>query len=78
MRYELSKDDEKRLRDWHFSAPDADQPERFEAINNATRTVAKLVMEACPPTRQRSLALTALEETRMWANSAIAQENKGL
>jgi len=76
MKYLLSKEDEKRLRDWHYSAPQADQPARFEAINNATKAAAELVMKCCMNSRQKSLALTHLEEARMWANSSIAQENK--
>lgn len=31
------------------------------------------IVDACPPSRETSLAITALEEALMWANKAIAR-----
>lgn len=37
---------------------------RFEALE-------KLILERAPPSRQRSLALTKLEEANLWLNEAL-------
>lgn len=38
---------------------------------------ALLVTATCPPSRERSLAITKIEETVMWANAAIARHKNG-
>lgn len=38
--------------------------ERFSDINN-------LIMETCPPSRERSVALTELETAAMWAIKSV-------
>jgi hypothetical protein len=50
-----------------YRKPTPDQPPRFEAISNATKEAARVVLENAPASRERSLALTALQEARMWA-----------
>lgn len=77
-RYELSPVDKARLDDWHYHKPNGEtkQPERYEQINQATKLVAEMLMSYCPSGRQLSLALTKLEEARMWANNAIALEKE--
>jgi hypothetical protein len=50
-----------------------DQPPRYEAIRGHARSLAHLIMVACPPSRERSTALTRLEEAVMHANAAIAR-----
>lgn len=56
-----------------YHAPRGDQPERYERIRAAARDLAGLVDEACPDSREKSLAMTRLEECVMWANSSIAR-----
>lgn len=75
-KYTLSEADKVRLENWHYHKPkgETQQPQRYEQINKATCAIAEMLMSYCPPGRQLSLALTALEETRMWANNAIAME----
>jgi hypothetical protein len=55
-----------------YHKPKPDQPARFGAISEATMAAAKAVLLNAPASRERSLALTALQEARMWANAAIA------
>lgn len=71
MRYGLDEEDTKRLEQWHYHG-EVPNPERFVDINDATRIVARCMMERCPRSRELSLALTKLEEARMWANASIA------
>ena len=45
---------------------------RHTGVRIATHAAAKHLAELCPPSRELSLAMTKLEEARMWANAAIA------
>lgn len=51
------------------------QSERYDAINEATKTFAKVVLETCSDSRERSVALTQIQDARMWANLSIALEH---
>lgn len=56
-----------------YHPPKADQPERYVAIRSTAHQFAELLLQHCPNSRERSLALTHLEEVVMWANAAIAR-----
>ena len=56
-----------------YHAPKGDQPARYESLRAAFKDLAYMVEAACPDSRERSLALTKLEEAVMWANAAIAR-----
>ena len=56
-----------------YHAPKEGQPARYEEIRNAGREMAELVEDECPDSREKSLALTKIEEAVMWANAAIAR-----
>ena len=71
-KYELSEADNQLLDNWFYHKPNGDQIGRYDLINTATRDLVRLVMENCPPSRQRSTAITQIELTRMSANAAIA------
>lgn len=49
--------------------------ENHEAVSLRTFDLALSLTEICPPGRNLSLALTALEEVRMRANAAIAVDD---
>jgi len=55
-----------------YHAPKNDQPERYGQLRGRAQDMAKMIEEFCPPSRERSLALTNLQQTVMWANAAIA------
>lgn len=59
--------------DFTYHAPTGDQPKRYEKIRETAKGLAVLLVELCPDRRERSLALTKLEEAVMWANAAIAR-----
>ncbi len=46
---------------------------RFKAIRNDALQFAQDINVACPDGREKSLAITKLEEVVMWANAAIAR-----
>ncbi len=56
---------------WH--PPKGDQPARYERIRRMAMHFATEINATCPDSREKSLALTHLEQCMMWANSAIAR-----
>ena len=56
-----------------YHEPKGDQAERYMIIRAKARELAELIDKACPPSRERSLAQTKLEEATMWANASIAR-----
>lgn len=58
---------------FRYHAPKEGQPEKYEAIRSTARTFAYLIDELVPNSREKSLAMTKLEEAVMWANAGIAR-----
>jgi hypothetical protein len=58
---------------FRYHPPKPDQVPRYEGIRDLAKTFAAILVQMCPPSRERSLALTALEESVMWANASIAR-----
>jgi hypothetical protein len=56
-----------------YHAPKGDQPEKYVALREKAKELAYLIIEKCPPSRERSVALTNLEDSVMWANASIAR-----
>ncbi|MEV5707283.1 hypothetical protein [Actinoallomurus sp. NPDC052274] len=56
-----------------YHPPRAGQPAKFEQLRAAARDLAHLINTVCPESREKSLAVTNLEETVMWANASIAR-----
>lgn len=56
-----------------YHAPKPGQVERYEDLRLQAQVLAVKILDECPPSRERSLALTKLEEAVMWANAAIAR-----
>ena len=56
-----------------YHAPKEGQPAKYTAIREKAKELAYLIDELCPESRERSLAITKLEEVSMWANASIAR-----
>lgn len=56
-----------------YHAPQGDQPRRYDLIRSTARGFAEIIDETCPDSREKSLAMTKLEECSMWANASIAR-----
>ncbi len=56
-----------------YHPPQEGQPELYEALRDQGKALAELVLQSVPPSRERSLALTKIEEAVMWANAGIAR-----
>lgn len=58
-----------------YHAPTPDQIPKYNRIRMYAREFAEMLLHECPSCRERSLALTKLEEAVMWANAAIARRS---
>lgn len=56
-----------------YHAQKNDQPELYERIRDKAKLLAAYIDEKCPDSREKSLAMTKLEECVMWANASIAR-----
>jgi hypothetical protein len=56
-----------------YHAPKAGQPEMYEKLRGQAKYFAGMIDELCQDSREKSLAITNLEECVMWANAAIAR-----
>ena len=56
-----------------YHAPKEGQPLKYETIRDTAKRFAEFLDEVCPESREKSLALTKLEESVMWANASIAR-----
>ena len=56
-----------------YHAPKEGQPKKYQDLRREAKSLAYLIYELCPDSRERSLALTKLEECNMWSNAAIAR-----
>lgn len=56
-----------------YHAPKGDQISRYTEIRQNAKLTAELIDHLCPDSREKSLAMTKLEEAVMWANAAIAR-----
>jgi len=57
-----------------YHAPKDQQPEMYEKLRAKGLDLAKMMARFCPEGRERSLAITKLEEAIMWANASIARQ----
>jgi hypothetical protein len=59
-----------------YHPPKGDQPHVYELIRDSGRNLAGLIDRVCPDSREKSLAITNIEQAVMWANAAIARNQK--
>ena len=59
-----------------YHSPKGEQPIKYEAIREEARELAELINDVCPESREKSLAITKLEEAVMWANAAVARREE--
>lgn len=57
----------------YYPPRDHDQAERYVTIRSHAHGLATLINEHAPESREKSLAITHLEQAVMWANAAIAR-----
>lgn len=56
-----------------YHAPKEGQVEKYTSIREKAKELASLIENECPNSREKSLAITKIEESVMWANASIAR-----
>lgn len=56
-----------------YHAPKGTQVTRYALLREQGKYLAQHIDAQCPDSREKSLAITHLEEVIMWANAAIAR-----
>ena len=56
-----------------YHPPKDDQPDRYQLIRQHAHGLATLIDNHSPDSREKSLAITHLEEAVFWSNAAIAR-----
>ena len=55
-----------------YHKPQTSQLTRYEKIREDARMFAHTINNLCPGSREKSLAITSLQQVVMWANASIA------
>jgi len=58
-----------------YHPPKEGQPDIYTEIRAGAKWLAMLVNDKCPEGREKSLAVTHIEEAVFWANAAIARSS---
>jgi hypothetical protein len=61
---------------FRYHPPKPEQLQRYEAVNQAAKSFAKVILENTPLSADQSDAIRKVREARMTANAAIALEGK--
>mgnify|MGYP003291818699 CR=1 FL=1 len=56
-----------------YHSPHGEQIELYQTIRYKAKMLAAYLNEKLPDSREKSLAMTKLEEAVMWANASIAR-----
>lgn len=56
-----------------YHAPKEGQQEKYQALRAKAKELAQLILDTCPESRERSVALTELETAMFWSNASIAR-----
>jgi len=67
----MAPDDLKKRFTYH--APTEGQPALYQALRDQALALALAIDASQPDSREKSLAITHLEDTVMWANAGIAR-----
>jgi len=63
---------EKLEKSFTYQAPKENQIDKYQALRQKAKELSLLINDLCPEGREKSLSITKLEETIMWANKSIA------
>ena len=58
-----------------YHKPKEDQPEKYTMLRDNGHWLAELINKICPDSREKSLAITKIEEAIFWANASIARRS---
>ena len=49
---------------------------KFETLRQTAKEYCELINTLCPDSREKSIAITKIEESNMWANASIARNSE--
>ncbi len=58
---------------FNYHPPGDEGKARHECLSLHLENVAHIVDQTCPASREKSLAMTRLEEAKFWASAAVAR-----
>jgi hypothetical protein len=59
----------------HHAPPNQDTIDAHEEVRAECKVLAAILLDLVPDGREKSLALTKLEEVMFWANAGVARDN---
>ena len=59
-----------------YHKPFGDQPKRYEELRSKAKELTNLILENCPESDERQIAMRRLEDSIMWANASIARNER--
>ncbi len=62
---------------FRYHKPKEGQIEKYHAVREKAKELAHMIDELCPDSREKSIAMTNLEQSVMWANASIARNERG-
>lgn len=57
---------------FEYHRPTEEQQKKYIELRQKAKEMAYRIEVCCPPSREKSLAMTKLQEAIMWANASIA------
>ena len=60
-------------RRFRYHKPTKEQVPMYERTRNKARELVELINGQCPENREKSIAISKVEEAVMWANASIAR-----
>jgi hypothetical protein len=57
----------------YHAPPDEQTKDKYAKLRKKGFNLAMMIADFCPDSRERSLAVTKVEEAIMWANASIAR-----
>lgn len=66
-------EESKIINNFTYHPPKEGQAEKYIIIRDTAREFALTINNLVPDSREKSIALTRIEETVMWANAGIAR-----
>lgn len=60
---------------FEYQAPTQEQVQDISLVRETLKHAHDIIMQTVPASRERSLAITKLEEASMWANKGIVFSN---
>jgi hypothetical protein len=69
----MKRNNELLENNFKYHQPTPQKQDKYIKLRETAKDLAYLIIELCPESRERSKAITDLEQSIMWVNSGIAR-----